>query len=83
MAVRTRIRSNRLLSFPLEFTPAKTGAGMTIVLICTAMDVHTRIRKFKKHPKLNGIYVIWDELKVSPNSVYTPFCLDNKFVKDK
>ncbi len=42
-------------------------------------NIHTKIRKAKKYPNFDGIYVTWDELKTSPDAVSAPFCLDNKF----
>jgi Domain of unknown function (DUF4111)/Nucleotidyltransferase domain len=42
-------------------------------------QIHRELRRTRKSPALDGIYVTWSELQAEPRGLAAPYCLDGRF----
>ena len=54
----------------LAFTPSE---------LTQLRQIHRELRRTRKSPTLDGVYVTWSELRAEPNGRAAPYCLDGKF----
>jgi hypothetical protein len=53
--------------------------GFTPSELTQLKQIHNELRRARKSPTLDGVYVTWSELRAEPKELAAPYCLNGRF----